>query len=39
MHYRLYLPQYQPYQVYQPCCYAWGVAIHNGQRRVRGGNR
>lgn len=27
MHYQLYLQPYQPYQAYQPCCYAWGVAV------------
>ena len=27
MHYQLYLRPYQPYQIYQPCCYAWGVII------------
>ena len=26
MHYQLYRWPYPPYQVYQPCCYAWGVA-------------
>jgi len=27
MHYQLYLPSHQPYPIYQPCCYAWGVII------------
>jgi hypothetical protein len=27
MHYQLYLPPYQPYQVYQPCCFAGGVIV------------
>jgi hypothetical protein len=26
MHYQLYLPSHS-YQLYQPCCYAWGVVI------------
>jgi hypothetical protein len=40
MHYQLYRQFYQPYQVYQPCCYAWGVVpypsipISPGPRRV-----
>ncbi len=25
MHYQLYLRPYQPYQIYQPCCYAFGI--------------
>jgi hypothetical protein len=25
LHYQLYLKPYQPYQVYQPCCYAFGI--------------
>jgi hypothetical protein len=25
MHYQLYLRPYQPYQIYPPCCYAFGI--------------
>jgi len=25
MHYQLYRQFYQPYQIYQPCCYAWSI--------------
>lgn len=25
MHYQLYLRPYQPYQIYQPCCYSFGI--------------
>ena len=25
MHYQLYLRPYQPYQIYQPCCYAFSI--------------
>jgi hypothetical protein len=27
MHYQLYLRPYQPYQTYQPCCYAFGIPL------------
>src|SRR5262249_3908378 len=27
MHYQLYLQPYQPYQIYQPCCYSLGITI------------
>src|ERR671922_1122018 len=27
MHYQLYLPQHQPYPIYQPCCFLGGVII------------
>jgi|SRR4030095_4719068 hypothetical protein len=25
LHYQLYLQPYRSYQLYQPCCYAWGI--------------
>jgi hypothetical protein len=27
LHYQLYLPQYQPYQTYAPCCFAAGGIV------------
>jgi hypothetical protein len=27
MHYQLYLQPYQPYQIYQPCCFSFGIPI------------
>jgi hypothetical protein len=33
MHYQLYRPSHS-YQLYQPCCYAWGVPILGGSALI-----
>jgi len=34
MHYQLYLQPYQPFQLYQPCCYGWGFAGPQWSTRI-----
>jgi hypothetical protein len=38
IHYQLYLQPYQSYQIYQPCCYAFGIPARSspfGRGRMR----
>ena len=36
IHYQLYLQPYQPYQIYQPCCYGFGVPVRSFGRIPQG---
>jgi hypothetical protein len=35
LHYQLYLPQYQPYPIYQPCCFIGGFVVSRPSAPVR----